>query len=150
MKREAKGKISERTSFNQSEGPRDTLHALRVTICAVSLFISVGGVGLALPDSDKPSEWFERARADLRVAEVIFLEQVDPPSVCFHAHQAVEKLLKGLMIQHGVTPPRNHYTAEFVGQLARFEPKIEMMQDAAVKLDRIYIPSRYPKFSNPA
>ncbi|OGX05480.1 MAG: hypothetical protein A3G87_09755 [Omnitrophica bacterium RIFCSPLOWO2_12_FULL_50_11] len=100
-------------------------------------------------DSRIPSEWYDRARSDLEVAELVFERKVHPPTVCFHAHQAVEKLLKGLVIEHGRTPDQIHETARFVHDLTLVQPQMEILLPAAGALDRFYISSRYPKQGGP-
>lgn len=52
--------------------------------------------------------WFRKADSDLKAAEVI-LETPGPyDTVCFHAHQAAEKYLKGFLSLQGVAVPRSH------------------------------------------
>ena len=103
----------------------------------------------SLTDSRIPSEWYDSAWDDLAVAELVFERKIHPAAVCFHAHQAVEKLLKGLVIEHGRTPDQVHETARFVQDMIRVQPQMEMLLPAAGALDRFYIPSRYPKQGGP-
>ncbi len=55
-------------------------------------------------------EWIDKAGADYVTAEREFAAADDPnyDAVCFHAQQCIEKLMKGLLIHHGVVPPRTH------------------------------------------
>ena len=53
---------------------------------------------------DDPREWLNRARSDLGLAraagELVYLEDL-----CFHAQQAVEKVVKGILPFAGCTLP---------------------------------------------
>lgn len=56
------------------------------------------------------SEWIERAESDFRVASREVGVTVGPSyeAVCFHAQQCIEKYLKAVLIDRGVSPPRTH------------------------------------------
>ncbi|MBI5711279.1 MAG: HEPN domain-containing protein [Candidatus Eisenbacteria bacterium] len=60
--------------------------------------------------NDTTREWFTKAEADFRTAQREMRATDDPnlDAVCFHAQQCVEKLMKGLLLQHGEVPPRTH------------------------------------------
>jgi HEPN domain-containing protein len=55
-------------------------------------------------------EWVAKAEADLATAgrELAVQDTPNHDAVCFHAQQAIEKLIKGLLIHLGVVPPRTH------------------------------------------
>lgn len=55
-------------------------------------------------------EWIDKAEADFATAkrEFAVTETTNFDAVCFHAQQCIEKLMKGLLIAHGVTPPKIH------------------------------------------
>jgi len=55
-------------------------------------------------------EWIAKAEGDFVVASREMRARRSPnfDAVCFHCQQCVEKLMKGLAIQLGVTPPRTH------------------------------------------
>ena len=54
--------------------------------------------------------WVEKAEGDFATAgrELRAAGSPNYDAVCFHAEQAVEKLMKALLIHLGVTPPRTH------------------------------------------
>ncbi len=86
--------------------------------------------------------WFEFARSDLRVAELA-KEDGLPNQACFHAHQAVEKILKGFLLLRGRRVPRTHSLLE-LGRLAQaLGFPAELVQQIRV-LDAYYLPTRYP------
>ena len=55
-------------------------------------------------------EWLDKAEGDYQTAR----RERDAPdspnhdAVCFHAQQCIEKMMKALLIHHGVMPPRTH------------------------------------------
>jgi len=55
-------------------------------------------------------EWITKAEGDYATAgrELRASESPNYDAVCFHAEQAVEKLMKALLIHLRVTPPRTH------------------------------------------
>ena len=55
-------------------------------------------------------EWIGKAEGDYATArrELNAIEYPNYDAVCFHAEQAGEKLMKALLIERGVTPPRTH------------------------------------------
>lgn len=86
--------------------------------------------------------WFEFARTDLRVAELALHDGL-PNQACFHAHQAVEKALKGFLLLRGRRVPRTHSLLE-LGKLAQtLGFPAELVQRIRV-LDAYYLPTRYP------
>ena len=53
------------------------------------------------------ADWYDHARRELVMAEfALGKEYLDMAAV--HVHQALEKTLKGLIIQNGEKPPRTH------------------------------------------
>jgi len=55
-------------------------------------------------------EWIAKADGDFTVAcrEMRARKSPNYDAVCFHCQQCVEKLIKGLLIRLGVTPPKTH------------------------------------------
>ena len=55
-------------------------------------------------------EWVAKAEGDYATAERELHPAGTPnlDAVCFHAEQCIEKLMKALLIDRGVTPPRSH------------------------------------------
>lgn len=62
---------------------------------------------------------------------------------CFHAHQAVEKLLKGFLLAHGQRVPRTHSLLE-LGRLAKDHGFPSKLVEKIRMLDAYYLPTRYP------
>jgi hypothetical protein len=66
---------------------------------------------------NEAANWFEFARTDLQVAELALAAGLFNQA-CFHAHQAVEKLLKGFILARGKRVPRTHSLVD-LGRLAQ-------------------------------
>jgi HEPN domain-containing protein len=65
------------------------------------------------------------------------------PEACFWCQQAAELALKALMIRHGERA-RVHGLLHLVERLSAHCPEITALSDAARRLDRFYVPTRYP------
>jgi HEPN domain-containing protein len=60
--------------------------------------------------SETVREWMAKAEGDFAVAcrEILARKSPNYDAVCFHCQQCVEKLMKGLLIHLGITPPKTH------------------------------------------
>ncbi len=77
----------------------------------------------------------EHAKADLGAAYYEW--------ACFSAQQAAEKALKAVFQQLGVAA-WGHSVADLLTELEKRYEVAEALQDAALELDKAYIPTRYP------
>lgn len=68
-------------------------------------------------------QWVELAREDLAWAEkgAEDASLPGPGKIGFHAQQAVEKLLKGLLTSYGVDPEDRHNLGQLVEQIRRLD-----------------------------
>ncbi len=98
-----------------------------------------------LEDSRNPAEWYERAAEDFEIANLLFEKGEYFASVCFHAHQAIEKTFKGALFQQGVSPEWTHDTRDLALRFSKFYPPAKALAGACSEMDRLYVPSRYPK-----
>lgn len=90
------------------------------------------------------STWVTFAREDLRMAELALGEGIWN-QVCFHAEQCVEKLLKALLADQGVSIPQVHRLADLLSRLNPTSIALLAPMEADIRsLDRFYIPTRYP------
>lgn len=95
--------------------------------------------------SDIVDRWLTRAAEDLLVAERLLAQEDISPlaTICFHAHQCVEKTLKALLTKHGLRFPRTHDLME----LLLLIPKavgLELTLADLGQLNRYAVESRYP------
>jgi len=91
---------------------------------------------------NEAATWFEFARTDLRMAELA-LDAGLFNQACFHAHQAVEKLLKGFILARGKRVPRTHSLLD-LGRLAQELGFPQELRNKIRILDGYYLPTRYP------
>jgi HEPN domain-containing protein len=87
--------------------------------------------------------WYSQATDDLEAASALLLAQKYAQS-CFYAQQAAEKSIKAVWRALDLDP-WGHSTARLIRELpiseqAKFLPLLE----AALGLDKLYLPSRYP------
>ena len=88
--------------------------------------------------------WLKIARNDLRMAEALFKEGLYL-GVIEHSHAALEKLIKGVIVNIGnKTAPKIHSLLELVS-LALIENLEEDMKNLLKELDIKYIAVRYPE-----
>ena len=124
----------------------NSLSPFSLFVCfAMVIFILCGTPNCFAEDSRDPNDWYERARADFDAAQVLFDKTTHYAIVCFHAHQAAEKTLKGALISHGLVPNKFHYNAKMAEDLSRFDIRAGELIAPCKMLDGIYVSSRYPR-----
>lgn len=90
------------------------------------------------PDVER---WFQFARDDLRIAELALAEGIYTQT-CFHAQQAVEKVLKGLLIYQERMHAKTHNLLYLWEQLSP-NPLTDLKHEINL-LNLFYAPMRYP------
>jgi HEPN domain-containing protein len=98
---------------------------------------------------DDPKSWRSFADMDMEAARVLASDErpgILAHVICFHAHQAAEKYLKGLIVAGDEEPPRIHALPELLSRATVHVPDLdtEQVHTAANGLNAYYIPSRYP------
>lgn len=89
--------------------------------------------------------WFDFAVEDYEL--VIFLSKKDNRfnrSICFHAQQFVEKILKGVLEEEGVIPPRIHDINALCKKVEKLGIKVPLTENQSLLLSSVYIDTRYP------
>jgi HEPN domain-containing protein len=92
--------------------------------------------------ADRARDWFRQAEHDCRHARTAAAAG-DHDWACFAAQQAAEKALKALAERRG-GEAWGHSLLALVGALGEVEPEIASLREAAIRLDRYYIQTRYP------
>jgi len=95
---------------------------------------------------DLVREWFEYAADDLRVAAHLFETMHRKPIeiVCYHCQQAVEKILKGYLIDHDVEPPYIHDLEKLRLMCMEYDSSFEILLEPCRKLTDYVTAGRYP------
>ena len=91
----------------------------------------------------EPGKWLAFAQEDLTLAQLA-LERRVFNQACFHAQQGVEKALKGFLRSCQRSVPHTHALSELLAICQAVDDSFQQLQDACLKLDRYYIPTRYP------
>jgi HEPN domain-containing protein len=87
--------------------------------------------------------WLAHAEHDLKSARLILQDPTLTSMVAFHAQQALEKLLKGLLEEKEQKVPKIH-DLERLYSLAREHWHLELDEDALRLIGSLYLNSRYP------
>jgi len=92
--------------------------------------------------------WFFEAQNDLGFLKVFFEERLGEGGHfnigCFIAQQAGEKALKACLYALGERVVLTHSLRTMVEKLVVSEPTFGTIHHEAARLDRLYIPTRYP------
>ncbi len=92
---------------------------------------------------DRYRDWFEEAIDDFEAAQIL-LEMGKWSKACFFSHQAVEKALKALLIKKLGVYRHTHSVAALINEISSRIALPNNLAKLASKLDRYYIPTRYP------
>ncbi len=87
-------------------------------------------------------EWLKLANEDLRSGEYLF-EKGLFRMVCYHAQQAVEKVLKSLPAENGVEIPRIHNLLDLNNSARKLGHATGLTEEGAIFLNTVYR-WRYP------
>jgi HEPN domain-containing protein len=86
--------------------------------------------------------WLRQADLDLDAARTL-AERI-PSLACFHAQQSAEKALKAILYASGERHVLGHSLGELGTSVAEHSPAFERLRSDVTKLDRYYVPTRYP------
>jgi HEPN domain-containing protein len=92
---------------------------------------------------DEAERWLKQAEYDLRAAE----HNADGEYysvACFNAQQAAEKSLKAFLFAQGERVVLGHSVGELCRRCREYEEGFTDLAASAGKLDRFYVPTRYP------
>ena len=92
---------------------------------------------------DETNKWLEYADENLRSAKVLLDSELFSPCLQ-NAQQAVEKMLKAVLVESATKLKKTHSINELVSILAEKGLNVEITEDECDLLDSIYLPSKYP------
>lgn len=95
---------------------------------------------------DETREWLQKAHSDLRMAKLGFGLAPDPEydDSCFHSQQCVEKLIKAVLVERGISFPHSHDIGGLVDRVATVEPSLASLRDELDALSSLAVIYRYP------
>ncbi len=89
--------------------------------------------------------WVCKAESDLlNIRNNLAAAEVPWDTVCFHAQQAAEKLLKAVLTAHGKTPPRIHDLVALLAACVELEPDLTSLENDCRALTTYATAARYP------
>jgi len=96
------------------------------------------------PDSNY-SVWLAKAENDfLNIENNLQAARVPWDTVCFHAQQAAEKLLKAFLVYHGQIATRTHDLVALLARCVEFQPELASLESDCRQLTVYAVSSRYP------
>ncbi len=92
------------------------------------------------------SAWIAKSEHDLlNINNNLNAEQIPWDTVCFHAHQAAEKLLKAFLVYHDKQPMRTHDLVALLARCAAIDSSLAGTLEADCRmLTSFSMGSRYP------
>ena len=96
-------------------------------------------------DTAPSRAWFVKGDHDLQAAEII-LKENDPPTdmICFHCQQAVEKYLKGFLVNQGITFFKEHDLIYLLDLCKQKDVSFSELEEPANALNDYAVETRYP------
>jgi HEPN domain-containing protein len=89
--------------------------------------------------------WLDAADEDLRAARLCLVgADAARASAAFHCHQAVEKLLKGLLVDLGIAFRKTHDLSELTASASAVQPWIDLEYADLRSLTPWSVAYRYP------
>lgn len=88
--------------------------------------------------------WFAKSKQDLETGQLLLREGGYFDTICYFAHQAVEKTLKGFLIANNVKPDKIHNLIKLASEVEKILPELNSFQNEAAALNDYYIPAKYP------
>ena len=92
---------------------------------------------------DETKNWLEYGDENLKSAKVLLDNKLFNPCLQ-NAQQAVEKMLKSVLLEFSIKFKKTHSTNELVMMLAENHLDINLAEEDRELLDSIYLPSKYP------
>lgn len=92
---------------------------------------------------DETKKWLEYADENLRSARLLLDSELFNPCLQ-NVQQAVEKMLKALLVESAKKIKKTHSINELVSILAENGLNVDITEDECDLLDSIYLPSKYP------
>ncbi|MHC4200094.1 MAG: HEPN domain-containing protein [Planctomycetota bacterium] len=90
-------------------------------------------------------EWIAKAENDLlNIENNLAAERVPWDTVCFHAHQAAEKLLKAFLVQRGEMPTKTHDLPFLLRSCMKYDPDLSSLKEDCRGLNGYDATARYP------
>ncbi len=99
-----------------------------------------------MSNPDDPAAWVVKADHDLlNIANNLNDAQVPWDTICFHAQQAAEKMLKAFLVSRRLRPPRTHDLIVLLNQCTSHRAEFATLEADCRLLLGYAVESRYPQ-----
>lgn len=96
-------------------------------------------------DHELALQWLKKADNDLITArQTLLLEDAPTDTICFHAQQAIEKSLKGLLTFYSVSFPKIHELLRLLDLALTYLPELENFRTDFAEITNYSVEVRYP------
>ena len=92
---------------------------------------------------ERYESWIERAKSSYELSRMAMNNNIYYEDLCYQSQQAVEKVLKGLLIYYGVEPDFTHNIGMLLNELEKFTEIPENVKETT-KLTKYAVITRYP------
>jgi HEPN domain-containing protein len=98
------------------------------------------------------SQWLHKADNDLKnIANNLAAADIPTDTVCFHAQQAIEKLMKAVLVANGRDVFKTHDLVKLLGDVADLLPELSEFEEQFEEVSEYGVGTRYPDgFCDPA
>ncbi|HBA89597.1 MAG TPA: DNA-binding protein [Geobacter sp.] len=97
-------------------------------------------------------QWFHKAENDLQnIRNNLAAKEVPTDTICFHAQQAIEKVLKAVLVAQGRNVSKTHDLVRLLTEVLEFIPELSSFEDRLEEISEYGVAVRYPNgFSEPS
>lgn len=89
--------------------------------------------------------WIHKAEHDvLNIENNLASKEIPWDTICFHAQQAAEKLLKAFLIAQGQDIQRTHDLVAILSECVKITPALAQLEDDCRNLTHFAVSGRYP------
>ncbi|ACM19493.1 nucleotide-binding HEPN domain protein [Geotalea daltonii FRC-32] len=90
-------------------------------------------------------QWFHKAEHDLQnIRNNLAAENIPTDTVCFHAQQAIEKLLKGVLVANARNISKTHDLVKLLTDVADILPELLTYEEQLEEISEYGVGVRYP------
>lgn len=97
-----------------------------------------------MADSRRFADWYVKSDADARAARILFENGGDLALVAFHCQQAIEKALKGYILENTQSLLDGHSLVFLIRRSSAFDADIKRFLRECAFVNQFYIEARYP------
>ncbi|MBJ6748609.1 HEPN domain-containing protein [Geomonas anaerohicana] len=96
--------------------------------------------------------WLHKADNDLQnIRNNLAAEEIPTDTICFHAQQAIEKVLKAVLVAHGQNVSKTHDLVRLLTEVLEFIPELSQYEDSLEEITEYGVAVRYPNgFTEPS